>query len=255
HVTNDIFAIAYGADSNDQLRTGFIKTLSISPLGHIVNGTLDILPFYTYLSPIDYNFETDILHIDDELYAISFTGGNNSNWQRGFLTTISINDTGNISDSALFIYEFKGRTALGSTALNLLSHVDRLIIVYGSINSSEKGFLTMEKIDLIGDERFIIKKGDAYAIMVNYNLLTAWMVIGNATYTVSGTVSFDNWTKIDLTYGGGFLKLYVNDVIQTGGSDLCSGTIKTNTDHLIFGGGVYGSIDEIKIFRGVYIPT
>jgi flagellin-like protein len=255
HVTNDIYAISYGADSNDQLRTGFIKTLSISPLGHIVNGSLDILPFYTYLSPIDYNFETDIMHIDDELYAISFTGGNNSNWQRGFLTTISINDTGNISDSALFIYEFKGRSTLGgSAALNLLTHIDRLIIVYGSINSSERGFLTMEKIDLIGDERSIIQKGDAYAIMVNYNLLTARMAIGNTTYTVSGTVSFDNWTKIDLTYGGGFLKMYVNDVIQTGGSEPCSGTIKTNTDHLIFGGGVYGSIDEIKIFRGVYVP-
>jgi hypothetical protein len=255
HVTNDIFAIAYGADSNNQLRTGCIKTLSISPLGHIINGSVDILPFYTYLSPIDYNFETDILHIDGELYAISFSGGNNSNWDRGFLTTISISDTGNISDSALFIYEFKGRLALGSTALNLLSYADRLIIVYGSINSSESGFLTMEKIDLIGEQKSIIHKGDAFAIIVNYNLLTAWMDIGNITYTVSGTLSFDNWTKIDLTYGLGFLELYINDVIQTGGSEPCSGTVKSNTDHLIFGGGVYGSIDETKIFRGVYVPT
>jgi len=80
------------------------------------------------------------------------------------------------------------------------------------------------------------------------------MAIGNVTYTVSGTLSFDNWTKIDLTDGGGFLKMYVNDVIQTGGSEPCSGTIKTNTDHLFFGGGFQGSIDEIKIFRGVYTP-
>jgi hypothetical protein len=256
HITDDIFAISYGADSNDQLRTGFIKTLSINSLGHVINGSIDILPFYTYLSPIDYNFETDILHIDDELYAVSFTGGNNSNWQRGFLTTLSITDTGNISDSALFIYEFKSRSALGgSSALNLLNHVDRLIIVYGSINASERGFLTMEKIDLIGEEKSIIQKGDAYAIVLNYNLLTAWMAIGNTTYTVSGIVSFDNWTKIDLTYGGGFLKLYVNDVTQTGGSTPCSGTIKTNAVHFRFGGGIYGSIDEIKIFRGVYVPT
>lgn len=255
HVINDIFAIAYGADSNDQLRTGFIQTLSISSLGHIISGTIDILPFYTYLLPIDYNFETDIMHIDDELYAISFSGGNNTNWECGFLTTLSITDTGNISDSALFIYEFKGRSALGCTALNLLSHVDRLIILYGSIDSSESGFLTMEKIDLIGEQKLIIHKGDAYAIMVNYNLLTAWMNIGNTTFTVSGTLSFDTWTKIDLTYGLGFLKLYTNDVIQSGGSEPCSGSIKSNTDHLIFGGGLYGSIDEIKIFRGVYVPT
>jgi len=255
YVTNDIFAISYGSDSNDLLRTGYIKTLSINSLGHVVNDSIDILPFYTYLSPIDYNFETDILHIESELYAVSFTGGNNSNWKRGFLTTVSITDTGNISDSALFIYEFKGRSALGgSSALNLASYVDRLIVVYGSINSSERGFLTMEKIDLIGQEKSIIQKGDAYALMVNYNLLTAWMTIGNITYTVSGTVSFDSWTKIDLTYGGGFLQLYVNDVIQTGGSEPCSGQIRTNTDHLLFGGGLYGSIDEIKIFRGLYVP-
>jgi hypothetical protein len=229
--------------------------LSINSAGHVINASLDILPFYTYLSPIDYNFETDILHIEGRLYAISFTGGNNSNWKRGFLTTVSIENNGNISDSALFIYEFKGHAALsGSSALNLVTHVDRLIVIYGSINSSERGFLTMEKIDLIGEEKSIIQKGDAYALMVNYNLLTAWMAIGNTTYTISGTVSFDSWTKIDLTYGGGFLKMYVNDVIQTGGITPCSGSLKTNTDHLIFGGGLFGSIDEIKIFRGVYVP-
>jgi len=255
HVSNDIYAISFGSDSNNHLKTGFIKTLNISPTGHVVNGSIDILPFYTYLSPIDYNFETNVLHIDGDLYAISFSGGNNTNWNRGFLTTISISSTGNISDSALLIYEFKGRSALGSTALNLPSHVDRLIIVYGSINSSDSGFLTMEKIDLIGEQKLIVHKGDSFSIMVNYNLLTAQMYIGNSTYTVSGTISFDNWTKLDLTYGLGFLKLYINDVIQTGGSKLCSGKIKTNTDHLIFGGGLYGAIDEMKIFRSVYIPT
>lgn len=255
HVTNDIYAISYGADSNNQLRTGFIKTLSINTSGHVINGSLDILPFYTYLSPIDYNFETDVLHIEDQLYAISFTGGNNSNWQRGFLTTVSINDTGNISDTALFIYEFKGRSTLGgSSALNLDTYIDRLIVVYGSINAAERGFLTMEKIDLIGEEKLILQKGNAYAIMVNYNLLTAWMAIGNDIYTVSGTVAFDNWIKIDVTYGSGFLKLYINDILQTGASEPCTGAIKTNTNNLIFGGGLYGSIDELTIFRGVYIP-
>lgn len=254
HVINEIYAISFGADSNDQLRTGFIKTLSINASGHVLNGSIDILPFYTYLSPIDYNFETDLLHIQNQLYAVSFSGGNNTNWRRGFLTTVSITNSGNISDSALFIYEFKGRSALGSTAVNLVNHVDRLIILYGSINSSDSGFLTMEKIDLIGEQKLIIHKGNAYAIMVNYNLLTAWMTIGGATFTVSGTVPFDTWTKIDFTYGLGFLTIYINDVIQTGGTEPCSGTIKTTTEDLIFGSGFYGLIDELKIFRGVYVP-
>jgi len=255
HVINDIYAISYGADSNYNQRTGFIKTLQIDALGHIVNVSLDDLPFYTYLSPIDYNFETDILHIQDELYAIAFTGGNASNWQRGFLTTISISNTGNISDSALFIYEFKGRSALdGTSALNLHNYVDRLIVVYGSINASERGFLTMEKIDLIGQEKPILQKGDAYGITINYNLLSAWMTIGNTVYSVSATVTFDNWVKIDFTYGGGDLTLYVNNIKQTGASEPCTGPVKTNTANLVFGGGFYGKIDEIKISRGLYTP-
>lgn len=255
HVKNDIYGISYGADSNNKLRTGFIKTLSITSAGQVINASIDILPFYTYLSPIDYNFETDFLHIDEKLYAVSFTGGNNSNWQRGFLTTLAIEDSGNISDTALFIYEFKGRTALGGTsALKLTSHTDRLIIVYGSINASEKGFLTMEKIDLIGQEKSIIQKTDAYSIVVNYNLITAQMVVGNVTYAVSGTIDFDSWTRVDFTYGGGSIKLYINDLIQTGGSHLCSGSIQTNTNPLIFGAGINGLIDEIKIIRGVYVP-
>ncbi len=255
HVKNDIYAISYGADSNNLLRTGYIKTLSVNSLGHVLNDSIDILPFYTYLSPIDYNFETDILHMDGKLYAISFTGGNNSNWQRGFLTTISIEDTGNISDSALFIYEFKGRYTLGGTsAMRLINHKDRLIIIYGSMNTSEKGFLTMEKIDLIGQQKLIIHKGNSYAIMVNYNLLTAQITIGNTTYQVSGIIGFDSWTKIDFTYGNGFLQLYINDIIQTGASHLCSGAIQTNTNPLIFGAGLYGSLDEVSIVRGVYVP-
>ena len=255
HITGDIYAITYGADSNDQLRTGFIQTVSIDSSGHVINGSIDLLPFYTYLSPIDYNFETDILHIDDELYAIAFTGGNNSNWKRGFLTTVSITNTGNISDSALFIYEFKGRSALGgSSALNLESYVDRIIAIYGSIDSSQKGFLSMQKIDLLGQEKPIIRKGNAYELMVNYNLLTAWMRIGNTTYTVSGTVPFDQWKKIDLTYGGGFLQLYIDNIIPTGGSIPCVGDLRTNTENILFGGGLYGSLDEIKISRGVYVP-
>jgi hypothetical protein len=254
-VINDIYAISYGSDSNNLLRTGYIKTLSIDSLGHILNDSIDILPFYTYLSPIDYNFETDILHIKDQLYAVSFTGGNNSNWKRGFLTTVSITDTGNISDSALFIYEFKGRSALcGSSALNLESYVDRVIAIYGSINASQQGFLSMEKIDLLGEEKPIIQKGDAFSLMINYNLLDAQMTIGNITYTISGTVSFDNWTKVDLTYGGGFLTLYVNDIIQTGASQPCLGSLRTNTAPLIIGGGLYGGLDEVKISRGVYVP-
>jgi hypothetical protein len=46
---------------------------------------------------------------------------------------------------------------------------------HGSINSSQK--VSIWKIDIIGEEKSIINKGNAYAIEVNYNLLTAWMMM------------------------------------------------------------------------------
>jgi len=249
-VANDVYAIAYGADSNNQLRSGFLQTVRISPQGDIVNTTID-----TLLLPIDYSFEIDFLHVDNEIYALAFSGGNNSNCERGFLSTVAITTTGNISNSVLSVYEFKNRLAFGCSAINLFSQLDRLIIFYGSTSSNEVGFLTMEKIDLTGTPKWIIHKGDAFGIMVNYDLIIASMTIGNTTYSVTGTVPLDSWTKVDLTYGSGFLKLYINDIIQTGGSIACVGEIKKNTDYLVFGGGLYGSIDEIRIFRSAYVPT
>ena len=112
----------------------------------------------------------------------------------------------------------------------------------------------MERIDLTGTSKWIIHKGDSFDILVNNDLIIGSMTIGNTTYSATGTVPFDTWTKIDFTYGLGFLKLYINDALQAGGSTACTGTIATNTDPLIFGGGLYGSLDEIKISRSAYVP-
>jgi hypothetical protein len=250
HVQNDVYVIAYGADSNNLHRNGFIQTLRISPQGFIINGSID-----TLLLPIDYCFKTEIFPVSNEIYALSFSGGNDSDWERGFVLTFTIADTGNISDTILACYEFNNQICLCSAVTSVLSQSDKFIIFYGSTNTSQSGFLAMVKIDSMVTPRWIIHKGDAFSIKVNYDLVIASMTIGNTTYTVTGTLSFDNWTKVDFTYGMGFLKLYIDDVIQTGGDIPCTGNIKTNTNPLIFGGGVYGFIDEIKIFRSVYVPT
>lgn len=220
-VENDVYAIAYGADSNNQLKTGFLQTVSIDSQGHIINTTLD-----TMMLPVDYSFEIDFMHLDNDIYALAFTGGNNSNWNRGYLATVTITNTGNISNSVLSLHEFKNRLASDTSALTLLSQSNILIVLFGSTNSSIDGFLSMEKIDLTGKSKWIIHKGDAFGIMLNNDLIIGSMTIGNTTYSVTGTVPFDSWTKIDFTYGLGFLKLYINDVLQAGGAPLVQEQLK-----------------------------
>jgi hypothetical protein len=248
-VQNDVYALAYGADFNNQLKSGFLQTVSIDSQGHIMNTSLDSL-----MLPVTYVFQVDFMSMDNGIYALAFTGGNNSNWNRGYLATVTINSTGNISNSVLSLCEFKDRLTSDASGVILLSQTNELMTLYSSTNSSTNGFLSMEKIDLTGPSKWIIHKGDAFDILVNNDLVIGSMTIGNTTYSVTGTVSFDSWTKIDFTYGLGFLKLYINDVLQAGGSTACSGAIATNTDSLIFCGGLYGSLDEIKISRSAYVP-
>jgi hypothetical protein len=248
-VQNNVYAIAYGADSNLQLKAGFLQTVSIDSQGHILNSTLD-----TLMLPVTYVFQIDFMYLDNGIYATVFTGGNNSNWNRGYVATVTITTTGNISNSVLSLYEFKDRYTSVASGLVLLSRTNELMTLYSSTNSSFNGFLSMDRIDLTGTSKWIIHKGDSFDILVNNDLMIGSMTIGNTTYSATGTVPFDTWTKIDFTYGLGFLKLYINDALQAGGSTACTGTIATNTDPLIFGGGMYGSLDEIKISRSAYVP-
>jgi hypothetical protein len=248
-VTDGVFVVAYGADSNNLLRNGFLQTVRISSQGVILNGSIDNL-----LIPIDYCSTIEIFPVNNQIFALAFSGGNDSNWQRGIVLTILIADNGNISNSILACYVFNTYLGLGSTVIPVIGQSDRFIIVYGSTNTTESGFLGMVKIDSMITPRWILHKGDAFSMKVNYDLIIASMTVGNSTFTVTGSLSLDNWTKVDLTYGMGFLKLYIDDVIQTGGDTPCTGSIKTNSNHLIFGGGLYGRIDEIKIFRSVYVP-
>jgi flagellin-like protein len=248
-IQNYVYAIAYSADANQQLKAGFLQTVSIDYQGHILNTSLD-----TLILPVPYIFQIDFMVLEDNIYALTFTGGNNSNWDRGYLATIIINDTGNISNSVLSLYEFDDYQTSVVSSNVLLDSSNELISFYSSTNSSTNGFVSMEKITLTGASKLILHKGDAFEILVNNDLLIGTMVIGGVTYSVTGTAPFDTWTKIDFTYGLGFLKLYINDALQAGGSTACSGTIATNTDSLIFGGGFYGSLDEIKISRSAYVP-
>jgi hypothetical protein len=94
-ITGDIYAIAYGTGDNPQNSQGFIKTISISPegkIGEVVNDTLKIS---------DNCHKPNIVHVFDDIYAISYTGLNND----GFISTVEITVEGQIIPTG-YLLEF-----------------------------------------------------------------------------------------------------------------------------------------------------
>jgi hypothetical protein len=243
HVSGDIYAISNGADSNNQQRNGFVQTVSIHSDGTIQHSVISSLSF-----PIPYATETEMVSVGNNIYAIAFSGGNSSMTKRGFLTTIDIDSTGLISGAVDDVYEFTGSKGLKPSILPLFGGTDRFAIVYGAGGVNTDGFLVTTKIDTVGLLQWVLQKGDMFGIKVNGNRLITTMTIGGSSYTVSGYIVPLHWSHIVLTYGLGMLSLSVNGVIASDGSVPCSGTIQTNTAPFVFGGGLYGSLDEIEIY-------
>ena len=93
HVNGDIYAITYTGYGSD----GFLKTIEITNTGAINDSVIDTLEFDT-----SYGYEPRIIHVNGDIYAIAYTGGGSD----GFLKTIEITNTGEITDSVIDTLEF-----------------------------------------------------------------------------------------------------------------------------------------------------
>ncbi len=92
-ISGNIYAVAYQGQSND----GFIKTVSIAPNGNITNSVIDTLEFDT-----GNGREPKIINVTGDIYAIAYRGSNND----GFLKTISIASSGQISNTVIDTLEY-----------------------------------------------------------------------------------------------------------------------------------------------------
>ncbi len=93
HISGNIFAVAYRGSGND----GFINTMEILPDGNISNSRIDYLEFDT-----SSGYEPSVVHVSGDIYAIAYRGSGND----GFVRTVSIDSSGQISNSTIDSLEF-----------------------------------------------------------------------------------------------------------------------------------------------------
>lgn len=94
HISGNIFALAYRGSGSD----GFLKTIEIASNGQITNTPVDTFEF----NPYDCYYPS-IIHISENVYAISYTGASpvNGDWWGGVLTTVEIATDGTITNSII----------------------------------------------------------------------------------------------------------------------------------------------------------
>ncbi len=92
HITGNVYAIAY----TGVFSSGFLKTVTISDAGEIIDTVIDTLEFDT-----SYGYYPDLIHISGNVYAIAYRAA-----PTGFLKTITISDAGAITDTVIDTLEF-----------------------------------------------------------------------------------------------------------------------------------------------------
>ena len=99
-IAGDVYAIAYAGNGDD----GFLKTVEIAANGQITDSVIDSLEFDTQKGKTP-----SIIPISGDVYAIAYAG----NGDDGFLKTVEIASSGQITDSVIDSLEFdtqKGNT-------------------------------------------------------------------------------------------------------------------------------------------------
>jgi hypothetical protein len=98
HISGDIYATAYQGSGDD----GFISTMEIDTSGNITGAVIDTLEYNT-----SFGGYPDIVHISGDIFAISYQGPGNDGW----LTTVEIDSSGNITNSVVDSLEFNNSSA------------------------------------------------------------------------------------------------------------------------------------------------
>ena len=128
-----MYAIAYAGNGDD----GFLKTITIATSGQITDAAIDTLEFDTVKGKTP-----NIIPISGNVYAIAYAG----NGDDGFLKTITIATSGQITDAAIDTLEFD--TVKGKTP-NIIPISGTIYAIAYSGNGSD-GFLKTVQISAAG---------------------------------------------------------------------------------------------------------
>jgi len=93
-IAGNIYAIAYDGAGSD----GYVATVELANNGQITDTLVDILEFETSLG-----IQPDMVHVSGDVYAIAYNGPGGD----GYVTTVEIDSTGQITDTIIDSFEFE----------------------------------------------------------------------------------------------------------------------------------------------------
>ena len=129
-ISGDVYAIVYRGVNND----GDVATIEISTSGIITKSMIDIFQFDIG------NGNTPMLtHVQDDYYAVAYTGGGND----GFLVTVEITTAGAITDPVVDTFEFAPTDGIAPYIIPISSTV--YAIAYRGAGGD--GFITTIEFD------------------------------------------------------------------------------------------------------------
>jgi hypothetical protein len=215
-VSGDVYAIAYNRSEGKDKNYGTLTTVEISSSGDIADTVIDTFDFDNIKCQ-----DPDVIAIAGDIYAIAYAGDGDD----GFLKTVEILSSGNITDTPIETLEFD--TLKGKTPDIVNVSGDIYAIVYASDGGGEDpddGYLKTVEIDTNGQindtvidtlefdpencstPEIIPVSGDIYAIVYagdgDDGFLKTVEIASNGliTNTVIDTLEFDTlqgkWPKI-----------------------------------------------------------
>lgn len=134
HISGDVYAIAYNGSGGD----GWLATVSINASGAITASTIDTFEFDTN----DAN-RPELQHVSGDVYAIAYDGPGADGW----LVTVTIDTSGNITNSLIDSLEFD--TSSGITPSILYATGTAYLVAYNGPGSD--GFVQLIDIQTDGN--------------------------------------------------------------------------------------------------------
>jgi hypothetical protein len=130
-ISGDVYAIAYEGEGND----GFLQTVEIATNGQITDTAIDTLEFDTLdgVSP-------NLIPISGDVYAIAYEGV----LEDGFLKTVEIAASGNITDTVIDTLEFDTLQGMFPRIIKLPGDNNNYAIAYQG--NGDDGFLKTVEI-------------------------------------------------------------------------------------------------------------
>ncbi len=202
NINNDIYAIAYTGPGND----GWLKTVSIDTDGTIANSPLDSLEFDTSNA-----LYADIININNDIYAIAYTGPGNDGW----LKTVEIDSNGQITNNVIDAWEYDTNNGREPSTIKIATNI--LAVV--SRGPGNDGFIDTIEIDSNGNITKLII--DTLEYDTSYGGLPNIININNDIYAIAYTgPGNDGWLKtVEINTNGQI----TNNVIDSLEFDISSG--------------------------------